>query len=529
MTAFLAALRRRLRWVWATATAQWAAPAVALVALALVAVGRVRPWAWPEPGAAAVVVGSLVVLGVAALAIRIPTALVARAADRGLSTKDAFASALEVDEGHPFHDSVVARAERVAFGRKPAEAAPVAVRRRRLLVAVLVLAGAAGLAFAPNHQDDVRTRLAIEKQAVKNEAARLKKLAERIAKDPRSSAEEREVAKKLDSLARELAKTASLSKAQQAIDKAAGDLASRIDGNVLSQKAAVKGLDRSVQASPLAAGLSGGAAEQLAALAKQLGQLTPEQRAALAARLSAMAKAQAAGNPEASAALSDAAAALSAGDLAAAASALSAASAAQQGAAGSVRSQEAAAGGVAALGESQGRLSQAGQGQQGQGEGQQGQGQGQGEGQQGQGQGEGQGQGQGEGQGQGQGGQGGSASGKVGGASGAGGQGGQGGQGTPDGSGHNPSTELATNNIFAPGPEGTGEDSYVSGMQGEGPSETEGKGDGPTTLGDGFVPYQSVLGEYQAQATRALDQLDIAPSLRALVRAYFAGLAEESQ
>ena len=54
-----------------------------------------------------------------------------------------------------------------------------------------------------------------------------------------------------------------------------------------------------------------------------------------------------------------------------------------------------------------------------------------------------------------------------------------------------------------------------------------GKGQGPTLAGGTFVPLSDALPRYRAEATRALDTLDIPPSLRALIRAYFDALAED--
>ncbi|MGH9113063.1 MAG: hypothetical protein ACRDZN_12325, partial [Acidimicrobiales bacterium] len=152
MRELLVAVRRRLRWTWALATAQRAAPAVALVALALVVAGRFRPWAWPERAAVGFAVVALLAVAVSAVAIRIPTLVAARAADRGLRTRDAFAAAVELgDAPGELPDRVRARAATLASGAKPSEAIPVPAQRRRLLVAAVLVAGACGLAWLPNH------------------------------------------------------------------------------------------------------------------------------------------------------------------------------------------------------------------------------------------------------------------------------------------------------------------------------------------------------------------------------------------
>jgi len=53
-----------------------------------------------------------------------------------------------------------------------------------------------------------------------------------------------------------------------------------------------------------------------------------------------------------------------------------------------------------------------------------------------------------------------------------------------------------------------------------------GKGDGLTLQNAAQVPLGDVLPRYSAEATAALDRLDIPPTQRALVQSYFAALAE---
>ena len=113
----------------------------------------------------------------------------------------------------------------------------------------------------------------------------------------------------MEELARELASAPDLPRGQEALDAAARELAGQLSPNLLAQKAAVRGLDRSLASSPLPGAAAGGdAAEQLRSAAAGLAQLSPEQRQALAERLAAMAATQAAGNTDAASALSAAAA-----------------------------------------------------------------------------------------------------------------------------------------------------------------------------------------------------------------------------
>ncbi|MDD9371795.1 MAG: hypothetical protein PV358_16875 [Acidimicrobiales bacterium] len=167
MDDLLTAVRRRLRVTWTAATLQWLAPAVALAALGLVLVGRLRPWAWPEP--AALVVAVVVVVGVVigAALVRIPDLVAARAADRGLHTRDALAAALEVgDEPGPFTARVQARATEAAAGASARQAVPMPRALRRMASSSVLAAGALGLAWMPNPQDDVRRERAAEQAAL---------------------------------------------------------------------------------------------------------------------------------------------------------------------------------------------------------------------------------------------------------------------------------------------------------------------------------------------------------------------------
>ncbi|MGH9285485.1 MAG: hypothetical protein ACRD0M_07400 [Acidimicrobiales bacterium] len=83
--------------------------------------------------------------------------------------------------------------------------------------------------------------------------------------------------------------------------------------------------------------------------------------------------------------------------------------------------------------------------------------------------------------------------------------------------------------VFDPPPASTaGAQLNAGGAGNEGPSETVGRTDGPSRAGAALVPVASVLPRYAAEATRALETLSLPPSLRALVRAYFDGLAQQA-
>ena len=142
--------------------------------------------------------------------------------------------------------------------------------------------------------------------------------------------------------------------------------------------------------------------------------------------------------------------------------------------------------------------------------------------------GQGQGQGGGRGQGQGQGQRAGGPSGQIGGTNAATAPGATGGAGTPNGTGHNASVDIQKAKVFEPITGSDGQQLNATGKLGQGPSTQIGKTDGPVTQGRAGVPLTSVLARYQAEATRALDGLDLPPSVRALVRAYFDSLNSDS-
>ena len=330
MDHLITAVRRRLRVTWTAATLQWLAPAVAVVALGLVAVGRLRPWAWPEPAALVVAVVVLVAVVVGAALVRIPDLVAARAADRGLDTRDALAAALEVgDEPGPFTARVQARATEAAAGASAREAVPMPRALRRMAASSVLAAGALGLAWMPNPQDDVRRQRAAEQAALAAEADDLRDAADAIDEMPGAGEAEASLAEALRSLADELDDAGSLETGLEALAQARADLEAQVPADLLALKAATTGLDRSLEATPLPGTTGATAADQLEQLAGALAGLSPEEQAALAERLGELAATQAVGDPAAAEALDAAAAALASGDLAGAEAALGEAAAAQ--------------------------------------------------------------------------------------------------------------------------------------------------------------------------------------------------------
>ncbi len=344
----LARLRRRLRVVWAGAFLQWVAPAVALVALAVVAVGWFAPI--PSPDRFVAVTVLLLTLGVILMAAgrKIPTPVVARAADRWLGTGDAFITAHELagePVPGPLAGAVERRAQRWATGVRPGAVVSMKAQPRRL-----GMAGAAGtaaliLAFVPGPQDDARLQAAVRKATLAAQADTLQKAAaelRRTATSPAADNATEQAAQHLDDLANALQHTSSLHNARQALDRADDELARSIDPSQLTAKTAARGLERSLQDRPLTSGAGSNAAAQLRAAAGAVDARTPAERAALADRLEELARAQQAANRAAADALQRAADALRRGDAAGAARAMQDAADAQERAAERAAASDAA-------------------------------------------------------------------------------------------------------------------------------------------------------------------------------------------
>ena len=97
---------------------------------------------------------------------------------------------------------------------------------------------------------------------------------------------------------------------------------------------------------------------------------------------------------------------------------------------------------------------------------------------------------------------------------------------TGGGTGNNPSGGLESATVFDPAGGTDGDVLNTTGQEGEGPSQQVGQGDGLSLQNGAQVPVGNVLPRYSAEATAALDRLDIPPTQRALVQSYFAALAE---
>ncbi|MEQ1872450.1 MAG: hypothetical protein ABL953_01885 [Ilumatobacteraceae bacterium] len=520
VTPLLDAVRRRLRLAWAVATLQVVAPMVAVAALAFVVAGRMFDLPYSDVAALWMVAGVVVLIGGYAMFCKVPEMLVARAADRGLATRDAFATSLELGDGSDddFAQRVQVRAAELAAVSTPKAAVPLRWRRRPTGIAMLVAPAAIALAFMANPQDALRQDRARDESAIEATADVLRSEAERIAQQPEGT----EAAERLEQLAAELEKTNSLEKAQELLDQAAAELREQVGDDLLAKKAATEGLQRSLENSPLPGTSKEEAGEQtvqeqLDALAAELPNLSDAERADAAERLEDLAATQEAGDPATADALREAAQSLREGNVSGAQARLGEAGQANAQASSDAAQQTAASDAAQAAANAGEQLGNAGEGQSaGQG---QGQGQGQGSGS-GSGQGQGQGSGSGSGQGQGSGGAGGNPSGPVGGGSGSSGDGGQGGQGS--GTGHTDGSggpDLDT--IYDPAHGSGGETGTVGGGTGSGDGGTVGTTNGQTNSGSSQVPVRDVLDSYSRQATDAMNNPSVPPAIRALVLAYF--------
>ncbi len=539
---FLTRVARRLRLAWALAISALVSPVVAGLALLLVLLGWVAPWRWPEPSALVLVVAALGAVLAWAIVQPLPLLTSARAADRGLGSKDIFAAALQFkDLDDSFGYDIRRRADRFASGASPTTAIPLGVDpagRNRWLVAAVLGIAALVLAVVANPQDEERARREALQEQTDGLADEVEELVEdlegQIEATPELDAESPALAallEDLEQLAEQLPEAESLEEAKELLKQAQQQIDAQRPSNFASQEAAAQGLRKSLEAQPLdprsGADSSPPAAEQVQALADELAAdpdaLTDDEQEALAERLAQLAEAQSLGDPATAAALAAAADALAAGNAAAASASLGEAAAAQAANASGVAAQQAAgqaSGELGQLAQSPGEAQGEGQGQ-GEGEGQ---GQGEGSGQ-GEGQGAGSGEGQGEGSGSGSGG--GSPSGTVGGAAGGTGAG-QGGVGNPGGS-DQPRVEEDNSGfgIVDPAALESGEPLNLGGrLTGDGLSETVGTADGPTEVGGSRIPVSDVATDYAQRASEALDRTRLAPSQQELVGNYFDKLTD---
>ncbi len=324
--------RRRIRLVWMSATSTRFGPIVAAVAVLLAGLGWLRPWFWPESAALGVLCLGIVGLLATALAMRLPDLIVARSLDKGLKTSDALVGALEVPDDDPFATSVRERADSFVDSdlRK---AMPIQLRWKPWLATGSLLVLLTALIVIANPQDTRRDEIVAQQAAVDDVADEIEKLAEELSELPDNEVDQTTI-DKLNALAEEIRKTDSVEDATEKLEQAQTELLRELGSDKLSERAASDGLEQTLEQNPVAPGET--AAEQLAAAAEQVDELTDEQAQELADRLDDLAETQRDGDPETAEALAEAAEALREGDSDAAAAALDAAGSAANETASSV-------------------------------------------------------------------------------------------------------------------------------------------------------------------------------------------------
>ena len=182
----LLSVRRRLRVAWAVATAQLLAPVVAAIALLLVLLGRLTDLPWAEPAALWLAVGAALAVALYALLRPVGDPVVARAADRGLRTGDAFATSLELDGAagdsvdDEFRRRVHERAGRLAEHADPAAAVRYRWYRRPTAATAVLAPAALLLALVANPQDAARAQRAQDRERIEATADVLRAEAERL-------------------------------------------------------------------------------------------------------------------------------------------------------------------------------------------------------------------------------------------------------------------------------------------------------------------------------------------------------------
>jgi len=79
--------------------------------------------------------------------------------------------------------------------------------------------------------------------------------------------------------------------------------------------------------------------------------------------------------------------------------------------------------------------------------------------------------------------------------------------------------------VYAPSAQGgfQGEQDFIAGVEGPGNEETSAQ-TGAGAVTDATVPYSTVYGEYERQASRDIEQGAVPPALQPYVRDYFSAL-----
>ncbi len=222
--------------------------------------------------AAVALTGALGAVAVAA-SVRITPTWAAWAADRWTSSRDRFATAVELRARGDLHDldaRQVLAAEESAGGIDRFPSGP-NVPTRMLGIGLVAVLVAGGLGVIPNPRDDERVQRAIEAAQVEEVAEELRTVADEL--DQPGEPEREALAERLRELAAEL-DGASLEEALDTLSEARSELARELEDDLASQRTALSGLAQELGQQPLGAGDTvrsqlDGLASQLAAGARE--------------------------------------------------------------------------------------------------------------------------------------------------------------------------------------------------------------------------------------------------------------------
>ncbi|HET8739829.1 MAG TPA: hypothetical protein VFO17_08870, partial [Acidimicrobiia bacterium] len=329
-----------MRIAWFAATAQKYAPYLGLAMLAVVAADWITRFDSGLLVAAGLTGVFLLLLAVRALTVKISAWDASRAAERGLSARDALTTALEFDDpDDELHQVIQDRADRIATESNASQAIPIGVDRYGLGRFGAATALALVLAILPTPFGSSTALSSDLDAALEAEAEQVEKIADAVSEADVETADE--IVAELERLAQELRDAESLEQALKSLEDTEKRLGENVDPGFLSQKTAIQGLARDLALRPISEGAALDAASQFETAADSLASLSEQERAALTDRLSDLAASQSVGNPTLSSQLSEAAQALESGDLEAAAGALRQAAAGQMPALEGARGQQA--------------------------------------------------------------------------------------------------------------------------------------------------------------------------------------------
>lgn len=309
---FLRIVERRLRRRWVLQSVDAFLP----IAGAITLIGALVAWRWAVPDPA-LVFAALTFMAIAATIVvgrwrAMPPLTASLVADRTLRTGDALTTYLTVPPDHAFGPALATRAAQQIRLHHAEEVIPPPRVTARIVVGFLALIVGVAMSFLVSPRDRDRRSAAGERATVLAEADRIDALAEQVRAQDGPATDE--LAEELSRVATELRRARTLARAEEVLragsDRVAGAAAGTGVADPLAERAAVRGLERSLQARPVPWTPPSSAAEQLRAFANDTSLVPPNELAATADRFDRLADTQDLGNPEVAASLRRAAAAL---------------------------------------------------------------------------------------------------------------------------------------------------------------------------------------------------------------------------